>query len=119
MITDYYRPETLPEALGLLKDPDTLPLGGGTLLSTLKSASVKVVDLQARCGAVEVIIHVDRAAPARCLSLPGSAQRSPLSGNDPFFFCRESRHGYRAENKKKYKKYKSFHGSIPSNFDNY
>ncbi len=47
MITDYYRPETLPEALELLKQPDTLPLGGGTLLSTLKSASVKVVDLQA------------------------------------------------------------------------
>ena len=47
MITEYYRPETLPEALELLKQPDTLPLGGGTLLSTLKSASVKVVDLQA------------------------------------------------------------------------
>ena len=46
MITEYYRPETLPEALELLKQPDTLPLGGGTLLSTLKSASVKVVDLQ-------------------------------------------------------------------------
>jgi CO/xanthine dehydrogenase FAD-binding subunit len=47
MITDYYRPDTLPEALELLKNPDALPLGGGTLLSTLKSASVKVVDLQA------------------------------------------------------------------------
>jgi len=46
MITDYYRPETLPEALELIKYPDTLPLGGGTLLSTLKSATVKVVDLQ-------------------------------------------------------------------------
>ena len=47
MITDYYRPETLPKALELLKGPDTRPLGGGTLLCTLKSASVKVVDLQA------------------------------------------------------------------------
>lgn len=47
MITDYYRPKTLPEALELLKGPDTLPLGGGTLLSTLKPNSVKVVDLQA------------------------------------------------------------------------
>jgi CO/xanthine dehydrogenase FAD-binding subunit len=47
MITDYYRPKTLPETLELLKQPDTLPLGGGTLLSTLKSESVKVVDLQA------------------------------------------------------------------------
>lgn len=47
MITEYYRPETLPEALELLKRPNTLPLEGGTLLSLLKSASVKVVDLQA------------------------------------------------------------------------
>jgi probable selenate reductase FAD-binding subunit len=47
MITDYFRPETLSEALELLKQPNTLPLGGGTLLSTLKSATVKVVDLQA------------------------------------------------------------------------
>jgi CO/xanthine dehydrogenase FAD-binding subunit len=47
MINDYYRPDTLPEALELLKNPDTLPLGGGTLLSTLKSDSVKVIDLQA------------------------------------------------------------------------
>jgi len=47
MITDYYRPDTLPEALELLKTPNTLPLGGGTLLSQLNSAPVKVVDLQA------------------------------------------------------------------------
>jgi CO/xanthine dehydrogenase FAD-binding subunit len=47
MITDYFRPETLPEALELLKKPDTLPLGGGTLLSQLRDDSVKAVDLQA------------------------------------------------------------------------
>ena len=47
MITVYYRPENISEALDLLKQPDTLPLGGGTLLSTLKNASVKAVDLQA------------------------------------------------------------------------
>ncbi len=47
MITDYYRPETLPEALKLLQKPNTLPLGGGTLLSGQKTASVEVVDLQA------------------------------------------------------------------------
>ena len=47
MITSYHRPETLSEALELLKQTDTLPLGGGTLLSSLKSASVEVVDLQA------------------------------------------------------------------------
>lgn len=47
MITDYARPENLPEALELLKQTNTLPLGGGTLLSQNKSASVKAVDLQA------------------------------------------------------------------------
>ena len=46
MITSYHRPETIPEALELLKQTDTLPMGGGTLLSSLKSASVEVVDLQ-------------------------------------------------------------------------
>ncbi|MGD8406138.1 MAG: FAD binding domain-containing protein [Anaerolineales bacterium] len=46
MITSYHRPKTMPEALELLKQTDTLPLGGGTLLSSLKSASVEVVDLQ-------------------------------------------------------------------------
>ena len=47
MITAYHRPINLPEALELLKRPDTLPLGGGTLLSTLKAAAVEVIDLQA------------------------------------------------------------------------
>jgi len=47
MITNYYRPDSIPEVLELLKNPDTLPLGGGTLLTKLKSVSVKVVDLQA------------------------------------------------------------------------
>ena len=46
MITDYYRPETIQEVLELLKMPDTLPLGGGTLLSTLKPGPAKVIDLQ-------------------------------------------------------------------------
>ncbi len=47
MITTYHRPQTLDEALTLLARPNTLPLGGGTLLSTLKDDSVEVVDLQA------------------------------------------------------------------------
>lgn len=46
MITAYHRPQTIPDALELLTKPDTLPLGGGTLLSQLKTASVEVVDLQ-------------------------------------------------------------------------
>lgn len=47
MITAYHRPSTIGEALKLLVQSDTLPLGGGTLLTHSKSASVEVVDLQA------------------------------------------------------------------------
>ncbi|MBL8102535.1 MAG: FAD binding domain-containing protein [Anaerolineales bacterium] len=46
MITAYHRPQTLDEALALLSQPNTLPLGGGTLLSQRTSDSVSVVDLQ-------------------------------------------------------------------------
>ena len=47
MITTYHRPQTLDEALTLLTQPNTLPLGGGTLLSKPGAASIEVVDLQA------------------------------------------------------------------------
>ncbi len=47
MITTYHRPRTLDEALTLLKQTNTLPLGGGTLLSKPTTDSVEVVDLQA------------------------------------------------------------------------
>jgi CO/xanthine dehydrogenase FAD-binding subunit len=47
MITTYYRPKTLDEALTLLSQPNTLPLGGGTLLSHGTVDPVSVVDLQA------------------------------------------------------------------------
>lgn len=47
MIKDYFRPQTLDEALALLSRPDTIPLGGGTLLSHPTTDSVSVVDLQA------------------------------------------------------------------------
>ncbi len=46
MITTYHRPSTLDEALALLSQPNTVPLGGGTLLSQPKTAPVSVVDLQ-------------------------------------------------------------------------
>ncbi len=46
MITTYHRPKTLDEALTLLMQPNTVPLGGGTLLSHSTSAPVSVVDLQ-------------------------------------------------------------------------
>jgi len=47
MITTYHRPQTLDEALTLLSQPNTLPLGGGTLLSHPSLDPVSVVDLQA------------------------------------------------------------------------
>ncbi|GAB4403467.1 MAG: glyceraldehyde dehydrogenase subunit beta [Anaerolineales bacterium] len=46
MISTYHRPQTLDEALALLTQPNTLPLGGGTLLSKATADSVAVVDLQ-------------------------------------------------------------------------
>jgi probable selenate reductase FAD-binding subunit len=46
MITNYHRPKTLDEALALLKQPNTVPLGGGTLLSQPTTDPVSVVDLQ-------------------------------------------------------------------------
>jgi CO/xanthine dehydrogenase FAD-binding subunit len=47
MITQYYRPQTLEEALQLLSRSDTCPLGGGTLLTQRSEESFSVVDLQA------------------------------------------------------------------------
>jgi putative selenate reductase FAD-binding subunit len=46
MITTYHRPQTLEEALVLLTQPNTFPLGGGTLLSQPTTDPVQVVDLQ-------------------------------------------------------------------------
>ena len=46
MITTYHRPQTLDEALTLLTQPNTFPLGGGTLLSQPTTDPVSVVDLQ-------------------------------------------------------------------------
>lgn len=47
MISTYHRPKTLDEALTLLTQPNTIPLGGGTLLSHGTADPVAVVDLQA------------------------------------------------------------------------
>ena len=49
MIQEYYRPETLKEALALLSRdaPKTVPLGGGTVLNTPGEQPPAVVDLQA------------------------------------------------------------------------
>lgn len=47
MISTYHRPQTLDEALTLLSQPNTIPLGGGTLLSHPAPDPISVVDLQA------------------------------------------------------------------------
>ncbi len=48
MIVEYHRPESLEEALKLLarKEPYTVPLGGGTVLSAPNTEERAVVDLQ-------------------------------------------------------------------------
>ena len=46
MITNYHRPHTLDDALALLTQPNTFPLGGGTFLSQMTTVSIQVVDLQ-------------------------------------------------------------------------
>lgn len=45
MITAYYRPKSIQEALQLLKDPANVPIGGGSTLSNIQR-DVAVVDLQ-------------------------------------------------------------------------
>lgn len=45
MITGYYRPNTLDEALKLLEDQKHIPIGGGTSIAQIKQ-DVSVVDLQ-------------------------------------------------------------------------
>jgi CO/xanthine dehydrogenase FAD-binding subunit len=47
MITNYFRPQTLDEALKLLAQPDTRALGGGTWLNQPHDEKFAVVDLQA------------------------------------------------------------------------
>lgn len=49
MITEYYRPDNLEEALVLLdrKDPRTLPLAGGLFINEIIKDPIAVVDLQA------------------------------------------------------------------------
>lgn len=46
MITEYHRPQTIEEAIALLANPDTYPLGGGTILNRSSEKTIAVVDLQ-------------------------------------------------------------------------
>ena len=68
MITQYYRPQTLEEALRLLSNPDTLPLGGGTILTQFSHESFSVVDLQA-LGLDKIIKSGDRLAIGAAVTL--------------------------------------------------
>jgi len=47
MITEYHRPQTPEEALKLLAEPNTVPIGGGTKLTQKTDGDFAVVDLQA------------------------------------------------------------------------
>ena len=47
MITQYYRPKNLEEAMLMLSHEDAYPLGGGTVLTQRSDESFSVVDLQA------------------------------------------------------------------------
>jgi CO/xanthine dehydrogenase FAD-binding subunit len=48
MISEYYRPQTIQEAISLLSknDLNAVPLGGGTLLSRFSREKMSVIDLQ-------------------------------------------------------------------------
>ena len=46
MITQYHRPKTLTEALTLIAQPKTYPLGGGIMLNQFSNDKYAVVDLQ-------------------------------------------------------------------------
>jgi CO/xanthine dehydrogenase FAD-binding subunit len=46
MIKDYHRPKTIEEAMKLLTEPNSRPLGGGTILTQSSDEAFSVVDLQ-------------------------------------------------------------------------
>lgn len=48
MIKNYYRPDTIDEAISLLINPEdyTVPLGGGMVVSKIKDRELSVIDLQ-------------------------------------------------------------------------
>lgn len=73
MITEYHRPETLEAALKLLrrKQPETRPLGGGTILTAPSSEPVAVIDLQAlKLGKISLrgkTLHIGATATLQSL----------------------------------------------------
>ncbi len=84
MITTYHRPKTLDEALTLLDQPNTLPLGGGTLLSTPTTDPVQAVDLQ--------LLGLDTITPLGNSPSTGSGQRLELGSTLTLQSLLESEH---------------------------
>ena len=81
MITQYFRPQTMEEALHLLSRPDTRPLGGGTLLTQSSVESFSVVDLQA-LGLANLKKSGDRleiGATVTLQSIPASAAQKAIA----------------------------------------
>jgi CO/xanthine dehydrogenase FAD-binding subunit len=75
MITQYYRPQTLEEALRFLSNPDTLPLGGGTILTQFSHESFSVVDLQA-LGLDKILKSGDRLGIGAAVTLQNLLESS-------------------------------------------
>lgn len=72
MITGYYRPKTLEEALQLLERPGivTKPMGGGVALSRDDSEMKEVVDLQ-DLGLNTIKLEGEKVLAGACLTLRG------------------------------------------------
>jgi putative selenate reductase FAD-binding subunit len=84
MITTYHKPKTLDEALELLTRPNTLPLGGGTLLSHGTADSVQAVDLQ--------LLGLDSITKSGNNPSTGSGQRLELGATLTLQALLESEH---------------------------
>lgn len=86
MISEYKRPETIEEALGLLarQSPKTFPMGGGTFLSQHTEGDVAVVDLQClgldriekSSSSLEVGAAVTLQALLECQALPVALEKA-------------------------------------------
>jgi CO/xanthine dehydrogenase FAD-binding subunit len=72
MIVEYLRPNTLNEAIQYLqrKEPITLPLGGGNLLSKYQETPIAVVDLQ-NLGLNQIIRENGKIEIGASVSLSG------------------------------------------------
>lgn len=68
MIENYYRPQTIEEALTLLKQPGTVPLGGGTGLTQPGEENISVVDLQ-ELGLNTIRINGNNLEIGACVTL--------------------------------------------------